>query len=292
MKPGQQTTALSRRQARSIDFAESKIREHERIPDATDSACHPVVTGGFFVNLSLIFSCYSWKMAGNTPDYAALLAEAAWERPGSAHYRLDIQMTRLITPEEDPRLSAPMAEATLSLYAPDGTVIGSYMVRSGGHNLGELPGLTSDIDQNPDNGRNAFYPFKIQEQEVAWTREIGRPFQSEQGNGFYMPLLSNPEETDRGVPIGNPNGRGGFALHMDGNVTGSEGCVVFPDEESARHFTDAWNAIPPGQRPVGLTVRAEETEPQPDLQMVSVGHEVLNELSAPFASSASRGREL
>lgn len=63
-----------------------------------------------------------------------------------------------------------------------------------------------------------------------------------------------------------PTSRSGFGIHPDGNVPGSEGCIVMRSPGVAA-FWDLWSSLPISERPTRLRV-----EEPPDQQLAPAAH--------------------
>jgi hypothetical protein len=89
--------------------------------------------------------------------------------------------------------------------------------------------------------------YEVKKRDVVANPDMDEPYCITDPKGkicFFIPL--DPEFDTH---------RTGFGIHPDGNVLGSEGCVVL-DAADTRAFWKKWNATAMAQRPTRLDVEA------------------------------------
>ena len=158
--------------------------------------------------------------------------------------------------------NSDIAWIELTIKDPNGAIIASVPARSGGFENGMLPGLINDLDGDHDNDINAQYHVQKPTIDLNYFPIKDTRFHGENGQAMFLRLLS-PDYVERGAHKSSPESVA-FGIHPDGNSglnsnDGSGGCLAI-DTKYVDKFINAWNKIPPDQRPKTLDI-LESSDP-------------------------------
>lgn len=170
-------------------------------------------------------------------------------------YRMFAQMTGTI---ENPRQNGiEIQRGEVFLVSPDGEIAARATFNSGGSRQEGLPGLNEDL--LPGHPLAATYPLDNNGHSNWWTvsqqqMSTYRGYTTDDREFGFIRFFSDRYQTPRGVSTDAPGRSGAFAIHPDGSLDGTNGCLGFANDDEAEPFIRAFFDIPREQRPAFLEV--------------------------------------
>ncbi|MGQ0527889.1 MAG: hypothetical protein ACT4OY_07695 [Alphaproteobacteria bacterium] len=181
------------------------------------------------------------------------------QTPDSKRYSMSVVMTGIEYNAENNYTA--MANGVLTLKNPQGQIVFQESFLSGGNGkYGDnsmLPGL--DDEDGTVTGERPRY--KIMPQLITNSKSLSDA-QKIDGTGFSIRLVSDRSYTQRGLAENEMGRTGALAIHLDGAVRGSIGCIVFEKKEGLQ-LRDIMSSIPVNLWPSFLGVDKPQIEIKP-----------------------------